>query len=101
MRFLLKENPWFFDLPVFVFYTDNKDREVINTYNELFFGPAAKFPTILFILILAWSIAWKGLALWRAARASQKYWFIAMLIVSSLGLLEIVYLAFFQKKTKK
>ncbi len=57
------------------------------------------FPTVLFFLVLAWSIFWKGMALWKSARNSQKYWFIAVLIVSSIGILEIVYLKFFQRKT--
>ncbi|KKR30533.1 hypothetical protein A2715_05950 [Candidatus Woesebacteria bacterium RIFCSPHIGHO2_01_FULL_39_32] len=56
------------------------------------------FPTILFLLVIAWSMVWKGLALWRAARNNQRYWFIAMLVVSSVGILEIIYIKFFQKK---
>ena len=56
------------------------------------------FPAILFLLVVAWSIFWKGIALWKAARNNQRYWFIAMLIVSSIGILEIVYIKFFQKK---
>jgi len=31
--------------------------------------------------LLAWSIAWKGLALWNASRNSQRNWFIAILVV--------------------
>lgn len=47
--------------------------------------------------LLAWSIIWKGIALWNAARNRQLSWFIALLIVNTLGLLEIIYLAFFRK----
>ncbi|OGM23642.1 hypothetical protein A2865_00145 [Candidatus Woesebacteria bacterium RIFCSPHIGHO2_01_FULL_39_17] len=54
-------------------------------------------PTILLIIVLAWLFFWKGYALWRAARNGQKYWFIALLLVSTVGILEIVYLSFFQK----
>ncbi len=53
---------------------------------------------ILLVIILAWSMFWKGWALWRAAKRDQKYWFIALLIVNSLGILEIVYLYWFSKK---
>lgn len=56
---------------------------------------------IVMVVVLIWSIFWKGLALWRAARAKQKYWFITILLVNSIGLLEIVFLGFFQKKTKE
>ena len=43
------------------------------------------------ILVLIWVIIWKGLALWQSARKGQKVWFVALLIVNTLGLLEIVY----------
>jgi len=51
----------------------------------------AMTPPVLFIL-LAWAIFWKGLALWRAARLKQLGWYIALLVINTLGLLEIVYL---------
>lgn len=53
---------------------------------------------ILLLLIVAWTMFWKGWALWRAARNSQKYWFIAILLVNTLGVLEIIYLQWFAKK---
>lgn len=49
------------------------------------FGP-------LFLLILAWSILWKGLALWRAAKRDDMWWFIAFLFLNTIGILEIIYL---------
>ena len=52
----------------------------------------------LILLIIAWSMFWKGLALWHAARGLQKYWFIAILIVNSVGLLDIIFLIWFAKK---
>ncbi|MFA5097338.1 MAG: DUF5652 family protein [Candidatus Margulisiibacteriota bacterium] len=51
----------------------------------------------LFILI-GWSLPWKGVALWKAARNGQTAWFIAILTINTLALLEILYLLFFQKK---
>jgi hypothetical protein len=53
----------------------------------------------LFILgLLLWTLPWKGVALWKAARNSHKRWFIFLLVVNSLALLEIVYIFFFSKK---
>jgi methionyl-tRNA synthetase len=52
---------------------------------------------ILFLLV-TWSIVWKGIALWHSARNKQLIWYIALLIVNTLGILEIVYLSFFKKK---
>jgi hypothetical protein len=46
----------------------------------------------LLVLLVAWLLLWKGLALWRAARRGEKWWFIALLIIQTLGLLEIFYL---------
>lgn len=42
--------------------------------------------------VIAWVIVWKGLALWRAAALRQKGWFVALLLVNTLGILEIIYL---------
>ncbi len=51
-----------------------------------------------FVLIAIWDIVWKGIGLWKAARNSQKYWFVAILFINSVGLLPILYIKFFQKK---
>ncbi len=49
------------------------------------FGPIAT----LFVL---WNLFWKGLALWHAARKNQEWWFIILLVVNTVGILEIIYL---------
>ena len=54
-------------------------------------------PEILIPLFI-WSLAWKGFALWRAARKEQRGWFVAILLVNSLGILEIIYLLTAGKK---
>jgi hypothetical protein len=43
-------------------------------------------------LVLLWSLFWKGLALWHAGRKNQPWWFVVILIVNTVGILEIVYL---------
>lgn len=50
------------------------------------------------IILLIWSAIWKGIALWKAGRNNQFGWYVAMFIINTLGILEIVYLYFFQKK---
>ncbi|MFH1423346.1 MAG: DUF5652 family protein [Candidatus Nealsonbacteria bacterium] len=52
-------------------------------------------------LLLAWVLPWKGVALWKAAKNSQKKWFIALLVVNTLALLEIVYIFYFSKPKQK
>jgi uncharacterized protein DUF5652 len=46
----------------------------------------------LLILVVLWSLFWKGLALWHSARRGEAGWFVAILIINTLGLLEIIYL---------
>lgn len=57
--------------------------------------------TIFFIFIVVWSLFWKAYALWRAGRNNQRWWFIAIYLLSTLGIIEIIYLVFFQKGKSK
>ena len=52
-------------------------------------------------LILLWTIPWKGVALWKAARLNHKWWFIALLVVNTLALFEILYIFIFSKRKRK
>ena len=52
---------------------------------------AAVFAPILIVMVL-WSVVWKGLALWHAGRRGEPWWFAIMLVVNTLGILEIIYL---------
>lgn len=54
-------------------------------------------PPIIIILAI-WSLIWKGLALWRSARAGHQGWFVVFLLFHTLGLLEIIYIVFVNKK---
>lgn len=53
--------------------------------------------TFLLIVLLVWSLIWKGIGLWFAARNYQKAWFVAILVLNTAGILEIVYLLFFRR----
>lgn len=53
---------------------------------------------ILITVITIWSTLLKGVALWRAANLKQRNWFIVMLIVNTIGILELVYLFRFASK---
>jgi hypothetical protein len=52
----------------------------------------------LFAVFLVWVLVWKGLALWTAAKADSKKWFVALLVINTMGLLEILYIYCFSKK---
>jgi hypothetical protein len=49
-------------------------------------------------LLYLWSIIWKGIALWKAAKNDQRNWFVVLLFISTFGVLELVYLFRFAKK---
>lgn len=55
-------------------------------------------PPLMQYALLVWSIAWKGVALWNASKNNQRNWFIAILVINTLGILEIIYLFGFAKK---
>lgn len=54
-------------------------------------------PWIIWLIIL-WTLPWKGVALWKAAKNAHKAWFIALLILNTLAILEILYIFIFSKK---
>ncbi len=54
----------------------------------------------LLIPFVIWSLAWKGWALWKAAKQDSQAWFIALLILNTLGILEILYIFVFSKQKK-
>jgi hypothetical protein len=70
-----------------------------DTYSSSVGNPWGFSLAIPLILLLAlWSIVWKGLALWKAARSGNRNWFVALLIINTAGILEILYLYVFSKK---
>ena len=50
------------------------------------------------LLAVIWTIPWKGVALWKAARNSHKVWFIVLLVVNTLAILDIIYIFAVGKK---
>lgn len=51
----------------------------------------------VFIFLTIWTTVIKAFALWHAARNKQPIWFVALLILNTLGILELVYLFGFRK----
>ncbi|MFA6017113.1 MAG: DUF5652 family protein [Patescibacteria group bacterium] len=54
----------------------------------------------VFVIIAIWELIWKGLALWKSSQNKQRNWYVAILIINTIGILPIIYLKFFQKKLK-
>lgn len=59
------------------------------------------FPSVVLYLLFVWSLIWKGIALWRAVKLDQRNWFIVILVINTLGILELIYLFGFAKKKIK
>ncbi|MDD5463918.1 MAG: DUF5652 family protein [Candidatus Moranbacteria bacterium] len=49
------------------------------------------------ILILLWTLPWKGAALWRAARRGHIGWFLTLIILNTFAILDILYIFVFAK----
>ena len=43
-------------------------------------------------LLLIWSLVWKGISLWHAAKRDEKGWFVVFLVLNTAGILELLYL---------
>ncbi|MEK7072894.1 MAG: DUF5652 family protein [Patescibacteria group bacterium] len=59
---------------------------------------AMSFLVTIIPFVLIWSLVWKGLALWKAAHEESKPWFIALLVINTAGILEILYIFVFAKR---
>lgn len=53
------------------------------------------------MILVVIALALKGYALWHAARRNEVGWFVALLILNTMGILELIYLYFIVKKWNK
>jgi len=73
--------------------------EGANTY-EIFgamLGISQTAIMVIFIVIGIWSLAWKGFALWKASKKKSIPWFVVLLVLNTVGILEILYIFVFSK----
>ena len=62
-----------------------------------FHGVAFLLVLPVIIAIIAWVVVIKGFALWYAARNNQRGWFVVLLVVNTLGFIEVLYLLFWRE----
>lgn len=67
----------------------------MSDLNE-FFASTLGFTVV--IVVALWSVVWKGVALYRAGSLRDKGWFIALFLINTAGILEILYLTIFQHR---
>ncbi len=70
-------------------------KEIFNLNSGYSFGSGT---LALIILLAVWELVWKGLALWKAAQSRQTSWFVAILLLNTIGILPILYLYVFSPK---
>lgn len=46
---------------------------------------------IVILILAAWSYVWKGLALWKAGGKKDLVWFIILLVLNTIGILDMIY----------
>lgn len=55
----------------------------------------------IWLINTLWVLPWKGVALWKAAKLRQTKWFIAILVLNTLAILDIFYIFAIAKKKEK
>jgi len=64
-------------------------------YNDI--AQILNLPVWLILIVIAWSLVWKGLALWKSATKRHKIWFVLILIINTIGIFEILYYFLFSE----
>lgn len=59
------------------------------------------FETIIIVILTIWSILWKCYSVWHAAKQNHKKWFIALVILNTIGILDMIYVFRVLKKDFK
>src|SRR3989344_1748645 len=82
----------------------NREKIIKRMFSQLFAfydlsAQPAGIIAVIFIIGI-WSLIWKGIGLWHSSQHKQKNWFIAILILNTLGLLPIIYLIWFKPQSK-
>jgi hypothetical protein len=75
----------------------------MKAYNEFMqaspFGMIAPEVLALLIFLSIIALILKAFALWYAARAGQKAWFVALVIINTFGIFELIYLTWFRPQS--
>jgi methionyl-tRNA synthetase len=56
---------------------------------------------LVLLFIVFWSLVWKAIALWKAARRTDTAWFVIMTILNTAGILDIIYIFAVARDQKK
>ena len=68
-----------------------------NDPNFLLHGLLFGWMSFVLIPLMLWSLVWKGWALWKAVKNDSKSWFIILLVLNTIGIMDILYIFVFGK----
>ncbi len=63
--------------------------------------PEGPIALVIIVAVSVWSLLWKAVALYKAGTLRHKGWFTALFFINTLGILEILYVAFFSKSDRR
>jgi hypothetical protein len=63
--------------------------------------PEGPLALVIIVAVSVWSLLWKAVALYKAGTLRHKGWFTALFFINTLGILEILYVAFFSKPDRR
>ncbi|MFC1682407.1 DUF5652 family protein [Nanoarchaeota archaeon] len=64
-------------------------------------GISETLVSIILAIVFLWTIVWKLLGLWKSARNGALVWFIIIAIFNTIGILPILYIYVFSKRSKE
>ena len=72
-----------------------KKKMVFNCFNWI--TSWSGISIFLMGILIVWSLVWKVIALWKAAKKKHIIWFVLFIFLNTLGILEILYIYVFSK----
>ena len=57
------------------------------------------YVSIILLILAVWTIPWKVYAVWLAVKNNHKKWFVVLIILNTVGILEIFYIFKIAKKS--
>lgn len=74
-----------------ILYMFNRNPFLFPMMSQRYFSWFPLFPQVMIVLAVI-EIVLKGFALYKSARKGQTYWFIALLVINTVGILPLIYL---------
>jgi len=62
-------------------------------------GQLPAYVNVIIILVTLWTIPWKIYAVWLAVKNGHKKWFVVLLLINTIAILEIFYIFHIAKKS--